>query len=65
MKATDQIMKAVHEYGIACVNLHIRNREGFGGIEDERKHQQALWCAIQDMINNECELLKDGKNEQI
>lgn len=59
--ASEQIMKAVHEYGISCVNLHIRNREsGFGGIEDERKHQQAVWCAIRDMIDNEISMLQDA-----
>jgi len=56
--ATKYIMKAVHEYGIACVNLHIRHREWFGNVDDERKHQQALWCAIEDMVNNEIEMLQ-------
>lgn len=62
--ATAYIMKTVHEYGIACVNLHIRSREGFGNVDDERKHQQALWCAIRDMVNNEIEMLQDACENQ-
>jgi hypothetical protein len=62
--AVVQIMKAVHEYGIACVNMHIRQREsGFGSIMDEHKHQQAVWCAIRDMINIETEMLMDACEE--
>lgn len=62
--ATGYIMNAVHEYGIACVNLHIRNREGFGNVEDERKHQQSIWCAIRDMVNNEIQMLQDACENQ-
>lgn len=62
--AVVQIMKAAHEYGIACVNMHIRQREsGFGSIMDEHKHQQAVWCAIRDMAKNEIEMLQDACEE--
>lgn len=57
--ATGYIMARVHEYAMATLQVHIKQRDT-GECFDERKHQQALWCAIGDMINNETEMLMDA-----
>jgi hypothetical protein len=62
-QAVDYIMGKVYEYGIACVNLHIRGREGYAGLGDEHKHQQFLWKSIHDMIDNEVTMLMDSCTE--
>ena len=60
--ATEYIMLRVHEYAMASVQMHIKQRDT-GDCTDEHKHQQALWCAIRDMVNNEIEMLQDACEE--
>lgn len=61
--ATEYIMMQVHEYAMASVQMHIKQRDT-GDYADERKHQQAIWCAIRDMINNEVSMLQDACTNQ-
>lgn len=60
--ATEYIMMRVHEYAMASVQMHIKQRDT-GDCADERKHQQAIWCAIRDMLNNEISMLQDACSE--
>lgn len=61
--ATEYIMLRVHDYAMASLQMHIKQRDTVD-CTDERKHQQAIWCAIRDMVNNEISMLQDACSGQ-
>jgi hypothetical protein len=46
MSKVETIMRAVKAYGEACATLSRTT----GDPMDARKHEQAVWCAIRDML---------------